>query len=263
MVRANEPWRLIVHSRGRWRPPSDGRLRARYRGQLGAGGCLSWLRLLALTVLSVGSDRAVADRVAPPVGGVGPSPQRSGAIQGHARPRRYARTTFRSALRRATAPTARPRRWDRVGAGLGIVFVALQLGLGAVLGGAPALDAPAAEIQSYLVDDGSDVLVAATMGTLSAFFFILFLGAVRTFLRTARCPGEPEHGRLRRRTRNHHGSDNGWPADGRAGMGRHRCARRSRACASGWNLNTLALVPIGSSGGRSASPPRSSSCGPG
>ena len=40
---------------------------------------------------------------------------------------------------------------------------------------------PAAEIQSYLVDDGTDVLVAATMGTLSAFFFILFLGAVRTF----------------------------------------------------------------------------------
>ena len=50
--------------------------------------------------------------------------------------------------------------------------MALQLGLGAVLGGAPALDAPAAEIQSYLVDDGGNVLLAATMGTLSAFFFI-------------------------------------------------------------------------------------------
>jgi hypothetical protein len=76
----------------------------------------------------------------------------------------------------AIGPAARPRRWDRLGAGLGIVLVALQLGLGAVLGGAPALDAPAAEIQRYLVDDGANVLLAATMGTLSAFFFILFSG---------------------------------------------------------------------------------------
>jgi hypothetical protein len=90
----------------------------------------------------------------------------------------------------AMGPTPRTRRWDRLGAGLGIVFVALQLGLAAVLGGAPSLDAPARDIQSYLVDDGVNILLAATMGTLSAFFFILFLGTVRTFLRTAeRAPG--------------------------------------------------------------------------
>jgi hypothetical protein len=76
----------------------------------------------------------------------------------------------------STAPTANTRRWDRLAAGLGIVFVALQLGLGAVLGGAPALDAPTAEIQSYLVDEGGNVRLAATMGTLSAFFFICFSG---------------------------------------------------------------------------------------
>jgi hypothetical protein len=85
----------------------------------------------------------------------------------------------------AMAPTAPYRRWNRLGAGLGIAFVTLQLGVGAVLGGAPALDAPVAEIQSYLVADGGNVLLAAMMGTLSAFFFILFLGALRTFLRTA------------------------------------------------------------------------------
>ena len=150
----------------------------------------------------------------------------------------------------ATGPTAHARRWDRLGASLGIVFVALQLGLGAALGGAPALDAPAPEIQSYLVDDGTVVLGAATMGTLSAFFFIWFLGAVRTFLRTAEGPP-------------------GSLSTVAFGAGLVTITLATTAALptvalawddtaafahpglvqAAWNLNTLALVPIGSSAG--------------
>jgi hypothetical protein len=148
----------------------------------------------------------------------------------------------------ATAPAS--RRWDRLGAGGGIVFVALQLGLGAMLGGAPALDAPAAEIQSYLVDDSGNVLLAATLGTLAAFFFIVFLGTLRTFLRSE----EGASGSL------------STVAFG-AGLvtvtlattaalptvalawGDTAAIADTGLVRAAWNLNTLALVPIGSSAG--------------
>ncbi len=154
------------------------------------------------------------------------------------------------ALGDAIAPTARTRPLDRLAAGLGIVFVALQLGIGAVIGGAPALDAPAAEIQTYLVDDGGNVLVAATLGTLSAFFFIVFLGTLRTFLRTAEGPP----GSL---------STVAFGAGlvtitlaTTAGLPTVALAWNDTAAIAdpglvqaAWNLNTLALVPIGSSAG--------------
>ena len=144
----------------------------------------------------------------------------------------------------AMGPTARTRRWDRLGAGLGIVFVALQLGLAAVLGGAPALDAPAGEIQSYLVN----VLVAATMGTLSAFFFILFLGTMRTFLRTAE--GAPATlstvafgaGLVTICL----ATTAGLPIVALAWNDTAALADPGLVQAA-WNLNTLGLVPIGSS----------------
>lgn len=142
------------------------------------------------------------------------------------------------------------RGWDRLGASLGIVFVALQLGIGAMVGAAPALDAPPAEIQSYLVDEGTNVLLAATMGALSAFFFLWFLGALRTFLRAAE--GTP-------------GSLSTLVFG--AGLVTITLATAATlpavALAWGdtaeivdlgsvqavWNLNTLALVPIGGSAG--------------
>jgi len=150
----------------------------------------------------------------------------------------------------AIGPAVRTRRWGRLAGGLGIVFVALQLGLGAVLGGAPSLDAPSGEIQRYLVDDGANVLAAATLGTLSAFFFILFLGPMRTFLRTAE--GAP-----------------GSLSTIVFGAGLATITLATTACLptvalawdntaaradpalvhAAWNLNTLALVPIGSSAG--------------
>jgi hypothetical protein len=146
--------------------------------------------------------------------------------------------------------TAHARRWDRLGAGLGIVFVALQLGLGAVVGGAPALDAPATEIQSYLVDDGVNVLLAATMGTLSAFFFILFLGSMRTFLRAAEgAPGSLSTvafgAGLVTITL---ATTAGLPTVALAWDDTAALADPGLVQAA-WNLNTLALVPIGSSAG--------------
>ena len=150
----------------------------------------------------------------------------------------------------AMAPTLRHRGWERLAAGLGIVFVALQLGVGAALGSAPALDAPVAEIQSYLVDDAGNVLLAATMGTLSAFFFILFLGSLRTFLRTAEgAPGSLSMvafgAGLVTITL---ATTAGLPTVALAWDDTAALADPGLVHAA-WNLNTLALVPIGSSAG--------------
>ena len=150
----------------------------------------------------------------------------------------------------AVRPTKGNRRWERLAAGLGIVFVLLQLGAGALLGGAPALDAPSPEIRSYLVDDGVNVLLAATMGALAAFFGLWFLGTLRTFLGRA----EGAQGRL------------SGVAFG-AGLVTITMATMASlptvalawddtaelaepgVLQAVWNLNTLALVPIGSSAG--------------
>lgn len=150
----------------------------------------------------------------------------------------------------AVGPTTDARRWERLAAGLGIIFVSLQLGAGAVLAGAPGLDAPALEIQSYLVDDGVDVLLAATMGALAAFFGLWFLGSLRTFLERA----EGAQGRLSRvafgaglvtitlaTTASLPTVALAW--DDTAAVAEPGLLRAV------WNLNTLALVPIGSSAG--------------
>ena len=155
------------------------------------------------------------------------------------------RASHPSDVLRPMSPT---RRWERLGAAAGIVFVALQLALGGVLGAAPALDAGPTEIQSYLVDDGGDILLAATLGTLSVFFFIWFLGTVRTFVQHAE--GAP-----------------GTLGTVAYGAGLVTITLATTASLPGvalawndtaaladpgllravWNLNTLALVPIGAS----------------
>jgi hypothetical protein len=142
------------------------------------------------------------------------------------------------------------RRWERLAAGLGIVFVLLQLGAGAVLGGAPALDAPSPEIRSYLADDGANVLLAASMGALAAFFGLWFLGTLRAFLERA----EGAQGHL---------STVAFGAGlvtitlaTTASLPTVALAWNDTAALAEpgllqavWNLNTLALVPIGSSAG--------------
>lgn len=150
----------------------------------------------------------------------------------------------------AVGPTTDARRWERLAAGLGIIFVALQLGAGAMLGGAPPLDATPLEIQSYLVDDGRNVLLAATMGALAAFFGVWFLGSVRTFLERA----EGAQGRLSRVAFGAGlvtitlATTASLPTVALAWDDTAALAEPGLLQAV-WNLNTLALVPIGSSAG--------------
>jgi hypothetical protein len=147
-------------------------------------------------------------------------------------------------------PTMDTRRWERIAAGLGIIFVVLQVGAGAMLGGAPALDAPSPEIQSYLVDDGINVLLAATMAASAAFFGLWFLGSLRTFLE--RAEGDP--GFLSRVALGAGlvtitlATTASLPTVALA-WGDTAARAEPGLLQAVWNLNTLALVPIGSSAG--------------
>jgi hypothetical protein len=150
----------------------------------------------------------------------------------------------------AVGPTVDTRGWERIAAGLGIIFVVLQVGAGAMLGGAPALDAPPPEIQSYLVDDGINVLLAATMAASAAFFGLWFLGSLRTFLE--RAEGDP--GFLSRVAFGAGlvtitlATTASLPTVALA-WGDTAARAEPGLLQAVWNLNTLALVPIGSSAG--------------
>jgi hypothetical protein len=150
----------------------------------------------------------------------------------------------------AVRPSTNTRRRERIAASLGIIFVLLQIAAGSMLGGAPALDAPSAEIQSYLVDDGVNVLAAATMVALAAFFGLWFLGSLRTFLE--RAEGAP--GRLSKVAFGAGlvtitmATTASLPTVALAWNDTAALAEPGLLQAV-WNLNTLALVPIGSSAG--------------
>ncbi len=152
----------------------------------------------------------------------------------------------------ATAPASdiTRRRHERLAAATGIVFVALQVPIVAILSGAPAIDDPPAVIRDYLVLDGGRILLATTLVTLAAFFFIWFLGSVYALLREA----EGAAGRL------------SMVAVGAglvtialnvtAGLPAVALAWNDTAKAADpglvqtvWTFNTLALVPIGATAG--------------
>ncbi len=142
------------------------------------------------------------------------------------------------------------RGWERLAAGLGVVFVVLQVGAGAMLAGAPALDAPSPEIQSYLVDDGVNVLATATMAALAAFFGLWFLGSLRTFLE--RAEGAP--GRLSKVVFGAGLVTIGMATTASLPTAALAWGDTAELAEPGlvravWNLNTLALVPIGGSAG--------------
>jgi hypothetical protein len=84
------------------------------------------------------------------------------------------------------------RQWERLAAGTGIVFVALQLATIPLMGDSPDFDAGPREIREYLVDDGGGLLAAVMLNAFSALFFIWFLGSLRAVLRVA----EGAQGRL-------------------------------------------------------------------
>jgi hypothetical protein len=112
------------------------------------------------------------------------------------------------------------------------------------------LDRSDAEIQSYLVDDGINVLLAATMAASAPFFGLWFLGSLRTFLETAE--GDP--GFLSRIAFGAGlvtitlATTAGLPTVALA-WGDTAARAEPGLLQAVWNLNTLALVPIGSSAG--------------
>lgn len=149
---------------------------------------------------------------------------------------------------RRSTPNA--RRWERLAAATGIVFVVLQVSALAVLGSVPALDDPPAEIQEFFMDDGGRVLLVACLVALSALFFLWFLGSLRAFLSAA----EGGQGRL------------SAVAFGAglvtitlsvvafvlpAGLAWEDTAAQADPglVRTVWNLNTLTLVPIGATAG--------------
>lgn len=77
------------------------------------------------------------------------------------------------------------RQWERLAAATGIVFVILQAAVGPIMGDSPDFDARAGEIRDYLVEDGGGVLVATMLNVISAFFFLWFLGSLRSVLQVA------------------------------------------------------------------------------
>lgn len=84
------------------------------------------------------------------------------------------------------------RRWERLAAATGIIFVVLQAATVLAQGDLPDFDASVPEIREYLLDDGGQILAASMLNAFSAFFFVWFLGSLRTYLR----PAEDDGGRL-------------------------------------------------------------------
>ena len=106
-------------------------------------------------------------------------------------------------------PAARGARRERnrpLGAGGGrrggVVFVAIQLTIGGILGGMPGVNARPSVIRDYVLANDGEVLVAATLSAGGAFLFIWFLGQLA---RSAPLGGrrrlEPELGDVRCRHR--------------------------------------------------------------
>ena len=78
------------------------------------------------------------------------------------------------------------RRWQRLAAASGIVFVVLWLVgrfMRTVLVGSPDWDAPAQEIITFFADNETALSVGSQLGMLSIFFFLLFLGSLYSALR--------------------------------------------------------------------------------
>jgi hypothetical protein len=75
--------------------------------------------------------------------------------------------------------------WERLGAATGALSVLLFIiGFG-ILPTPPDVDAPAAEIHDYYVGEQGGIQAAMVLLTVALFFFIWFLGSLRSALRTA------------------------------------------------------------------------------
>jgi hypothetical protein len=77
------------------------------------------------------------------------------------------------------------RDWERLGAATGALSVLLFIiGFG-VLPTPPDVDAPAIEVHAYFADEQSGIQASMVLMTVALFFFIWFLGSLRSALRTA------------------------------------------------------------------------------
>jgi hypothetical protein len=128
-----------------------------------------------------------------------------------------------------------------------MVFVALQVPLPFLVGDAPSTDDPAAKVRDYLVNDGNRILLGVTLVAFAAFFFLWFLGGLRPYLQRA----ERDGGRLSMLA---FGAGIVTIAlNVTASMPTAALAWNDTAASADpgllrtvWNLNTLALVPNGS-----------------
>ena len=79
----------------------------------------------------------------------------------------------------------RDRDWERIGAATGAISALLFIiGFG-IFPTPPDVDAPATEIHSYFADEQSGIQAALVVLTGALFFFIWFLGSLRSALRVA------------------------------------------------------------------------------
>jgi hypothetical protein len=138
------------------------------------------------------------------------------------------------------------RQQDRLAAATGIVFVALQLATIPLMGDTPDFDAKIGTIRDYLVDDSGGLLWATTLNALSAFFFIWFLGILRSVLRVA----EGGQGRLSAVAFGGGLVTIALAVAGSVPITALAWEDTAKVADDGllrvaWNLNTLAFVPLG------------------
>ena len=77
------------------------------------------------------------------------------------------------------------RDWERLGAATGVISVLLFIiGFG-ILPTPPDVDAPATEIHAYYTDEQGGIQASMALLTAALFFFIWFLGSLRSALRVA------------------------------------------------------------------------------
>lgn len=79
----------------------------------------------------------------------------------------------------------RDRDWERLGAATGALSVLLFIVGFGIFPAPPDVDASASEIQSYYVDEQGGIQASLVLLTAALFFFIWFLGSLRSALRAA------------------------------------------------------------------------------
>jgi hypothetical protein len=84
------------------------------------------------------------------------------------------------------------RRSQQLGAATGIVFVVLLVVSIFALPAPPKIDVPAGNVATYFQNHQDGVRASTFIGMIAAFFFLWFLGSLRSFLRVA----EGQTGRL-------------------------------------------------------------------